>query len=583
MDVSVMPWGVHVVDARLKTEAGMVLAAATARTCVVSDLVRDPPSTASLAGRPGQTVLLTDLSSRAHFAAEPWTTGAFRGPDNAESRALLIAESGSGQCTIRLPVAGWHAVALGLVGGDSEVDVRLGEGTDVRRCRLDVWREHDRAEGLGEAFVGCADLAGTTLILSPVAGKPCRLAFIRLSGLSPEQVRLAKAGKEPNSDKRVTVNNDGFSMFFGGTDSLEQLHDMIDRYAGRNLYSYDYCTGTDATCTYDTKVGTVFGTYKNTFWRQGDRRAHDAIQKLIAEGNDPLRVIIDRCRDKGIRVNVSFRACANYPPPMADTFNGELYWKHEDCRIMTRWGKPAYRLSYAYPEVRAFRLAIIREAAGYGPDGIHLDFLRHPPFVGYDAPLLKAYREKYGADPLEEPEDERWYDLCAEVMTGFVQDVRNAIDAEGKRQGRKLTLSASFDVDNYRKQGLDVAQWIRDGLVDQISPGRHGLGGIYFPVTQFADMVRGTSCGLFPRLEHTIAGHDPTPESERGEVTFESERMTLNLYRARALQLYDEGADGIYLFNTSGIGLINPLSDRAGLRAWNEFERPFIGWFDPVR
>jgi len=95
-------------------------------------------------------------------------------------------------------------------------------------------------------------------------------------------------------------------------------------------------------------------------------------------------------------------------------------------------------------------------------------------------------------------------------------------------------------------------------------------------------MVRGTNCRLFPRLEHIIAGHDPTPESERGEVKFQSERMTLNLYRARALELYGEGADGVYLFNTNGLPFLEALSDVPGLRAWEAFERPFVGWFEPV-
>jgi len=483
---------------------------------------------------------------------------------------------------VRLPATGWHAVAAGLIGGDSEIDARLGVDGAFTRCRRQVWRQHERAEGLDEAFVGCADLNDTTLTLRPVSGRPCRLAFVRLLGLSQEQAHLAEAAAQPSEDKRVTVNNDGFSMFFGGLDSREKLHRVIDRYAGRRLYSYDYCTGSDASCTYATKVATVFGTYKNTYWRQGDKRAHDSIQKLIAEGNDPLRVVIDRCHEQGLRVHVSFRACANYPPPMADTFNGEHYWKHHDCRIMMRWGTRNCRLSYAYPEVRAFRLAIIKEAVGYGPDGVHLDFLRHPPFVGYDKPLVDAFQQRYGADPLAEPEDERWYGLCAEVMTGFVRDVRRVLDEAGRAEGRRLTLSASLDYANYRQQGLDVARWVKEGLVDKISPGRHGLGGIYFSVAPFAKMVRGTPCKLFARLEHIITGHDPTPESERGEVRYESEHMTLNLYRARALELYDEGADGLYLFNTSGLGLINVLSHVAGLRAWDAFERPFIGWREAI-
>jgi hypothetical protein len=167
-------------------------------------------------------------------------------------------------------------------------------------------------------------------------------------------------------------------------------------------------------------------------------------------------------------------------------------------------------------------------------------------------------------------------------MTEFVRDVRAALDEIGRKNGKRIELSASMEYRNNLEQGLDVARWVKEGLVENLSPGVHGFGGAYFPIRRFADMVRGTKCKLFPRLEHTIKGHDPTPESERGEVTFEREAMTLNRYRARALELYGEGADGIYLFNTAGLPFIDPLSDIAGLKAWRAFQAPLVEWFDEM-
>lgn len=581
-DVAVgsLPVGLHEFATRVVTHEGTPLALAHVRTFVVAALLHNPAAASPVVGKPGQAVMLADLGRYAESPATNWSEATFRRGGRAAAEPLRVAEKGAAAVSVTLPARGWHAVSIGMVGGDSQVDARLGAQGSFRRCRLEVWRQHEKATGLGEAFVGCADLSDTTLCLKPVGRKPCRLAFVRLLGMSEEQVRLVLAARKPKEAKSVSVNNDGFSMFFSGMDSKERLHRMIDLYADKRLYSYDYCLGSDASCTYDTKVGSIFGAGLDKFWRQGDKRAHDNVHKFIAEGNDPLRVVIERCRENGMRVHASFRMNANYPPPMAKTFNGDLYWKHYDCRITSRHGRRSYRLSYAFPQVRAFRLAIIKEAIGYNPDGIHLDFLRHPPFLGYDKPLLDAFQKKYGVDPLKVPEDERWQGLCAEVMTGFVRDVRSALDAAGKAQGRHLTLSASFDYCNYAAHALDVERWVRDGLVDNISPGLHGLGGIYFSVAPFAKMARGTRCELFPRLEHTVKGHDPTPESERGEVKFESEHMTLNRYKARALDLYDEGAQGFYLFNTSGLPFIDAMSDIEGLRAWNAFERPLVGWFE---
>ncbi|NOZ23323.1 MAG: family 10 glycosylhydrolase [Planctomycetes bacterium] len=496
---------------------------------------------------------------------------------------IRVRQSIGEKTAIVLPATGWHAVTVGLVGGDSEVNVRLGEGAAPRRCRLETWGAKRPGHILGESFVGCQNLDNTTLVIEPVKGKPARLAFVRLLGLSEDEIKLAKAARVPNEAPRVTVNNDGFSMFFSGVNSREQIEKMLDPYAGKALYSYDYGLGPCSTFTYDTKIGTIFGSNVKKLWRQGDQRAADGVRKLIAEGNDPLRVVVEHGHRLGLRIHATFRMNANYGMPMADTFNGEFWHKHPEYRLITKWGKPSPNLSYAYPEVRKFRLAIIKEAAGYDVDGIHLDFLRHPPFFGMDKPLVDAYREKYGEEPPKgDDADERWDQLRADVMTGFMREVRSALNEIGEKRGRPVELSASMEFRNNLEQGLDVERWVKEGLVDNISPGVHGLGGKYFPIEKFAKMVKGTKCKLFARLEHTIKGHDPTPESERGEVTFEREHMTLNRYRARALEVYAEGGDGIYLFNTGGVSFIDALSDINGLKAWEVFEEPLVGWFDDV-
>lgn len=39
---------------------------------------------------------------------------------------------------------------------------------------------------------------------------------------------------------------------------------------------------------------------------------------------------------------------------------------------------------------------------------------RHPPFFGFDEPLLRAFREKYGEDARAvKPDDPRWLDLTS--------------------------------------------------------------------------------------------------------------------------------------------------------------------------
>ncbi len=571
IDVSSLKDGPQFLTWVLQSEKWGVLARKSHKIYKVGEILMNPKQ--SIDAKVGQVVMLDKFE------------GAWRESDfvsgQGGTRKIRQGKIGGKPLQVALPVKGWYAVSLSLIDG-SQAEVQL-EKAPAKRVNLQVWTQYDKALGLGEALVGVADLNVSKLTIRPIGKAACQIAFVRLLALSPQQIQLVKAAQVPNQTGRVTINNDGFSMFYAGVNSKEDLFKVVDKYRGKRLYSYDYCLGSDATCTYDTKVGTVFGSHVEKFWRQGDRRAYEGIKKLIAEGNDPLRVVIGRCRSIGQLVHVSFRMNANYAPPNAKTMNGRQYWDNYDCRIVNSNKKYSYRLSYAYPQVRKYRLAVIKEGLTYGPDGLNLDFLRHPPFVGFDPPLVEAFKKQYGLDAFKNPNDPRWLAMQAQVMTGFVRSVRQVLNEESKRQGRKMTLTVAFDYSGYQEQALDVQRWVKEGLVDQIIPGVHGYGGSRFSVAKFAQMVKGTDCQLFVRLEHTIIGHDPTPESERGEEKIHREHVTLNSYRRRALELYGEGAEGIYIFNNSGLGFINTLSDKNGLRLWDEFEQPLIDWFEAGR
>jgi len=572
--------------------AGDILAEAQARTFVCASVVRDPGEQTKLQSSPAAVVLLTsfDIFLRSQVqgeqgkSSEKWGAKTAQVAGGAATMPLVVAAAGAPTLRIPLPVSGWYAVTVGLVGGDSSVKTAILPDDKARTCKLEMWGDRRPGLVLGEAFVGCRQLRDSTLELAPVKGSPARLAFVRLLGLSEREIALVQAAGKPTAARRVIIHSDGFSGFFsGGYSTKEKLQRVINRFADSRIYSFDWCVGPSSTFTYDTKIGTIFGSNVEKFWRRGDKRAAEAVQRLIAGGDDPLRVVVNQAHERGVRINATLRMNANYSGDPAKIFNGEFYWQHLECRILDKKGKPRPHLSYAYSVVRDFRLSIIREAAGYGVDGIHLNFLRHPPFFGFDPPLVEAFQERYGLHPLEHATDERWYRLRADVMTDFIRRVRAALDELGKKTGKRLTLSATMEYHNYLEQGLDVERWVREGLVDLISPGIHGLGGIYFPIDKFTAMVKGTNCKLFPMLECTIKGHDPTPESERGEIVYESERMTLNRFRRRFLELHREGAEGVYPFNGGTPRLVNTLSHLPGLEEWEHFESPLVEWFAEVQ
>jgi hypothetical protein len=162
----------------------------------------------------------------------------------------------------------------------------------------------------------------------------------------------------------------------------------------------------------------------------------------------------------------------------------------------------AYRsqLSFAFPEVRRYKLAIVEELlAGYALDGLFLDWIRTGDVrdnpqndasgvadYGYEAPLLARWREASGGNA-DRPEngDDKWVKIRAEPQTIFMRDLRNLVS----RQTRMLPVAALVGhpwhyrgernrIDgNLRGLLLDVGTWARLGLIDAIVPAGYYMDG----------------------------------------------------------------------------------------------------------
>ena len=89
----------------------------------------------------------------------------------------------------------------------------------------------------------------------------------------------------------------------------------------------------------------------------------------------------------------------------------------------------------SYPEVQDFRLALVREAVDRGVDGM---YLVDGGYVGYEEPVVESFREQYGLSPHDlPPDDARWAAHQGQVLSGYLERVRAAID----EAGRTVTLA----------------------------------------------------------------------------------------------------------------------------------------------
>jgi uncharacterized lipoprotein YddW (UPF0748 family) len=175
---------------------------------------------------------------------------------------------------------------------------------------------------------------------------------------------------------------------------------------------------------------------------------------------------------------------------------------HPEFRWVRRDGRTYHsQLSFAFPEVRAYKLALIDELTkNYDLDGLFLDWIRtgdvrdNPQTdaagiadSGYEQPNIDAFKEEYGVDPHEVPnDDERWVRTRAKPQTEFMRDVRARINRH--RRPLPITVMVAHPwhyrglmdpiAGNLNGLLLDVATWADEGLIDAAIPaGYYRPGG----------------------------------------------------------------------------------------------------------
>ena len=170
----------------------------------------------------------------------------------------------------------------------------------------------------------------------------------------------------------------------------------------------------------------------------------------------------------------------------------EFTKQHPEFRWHKRDGTPYHsQLSFAFPEVRRYKLSILKELiANYALDGFFLDWIRTGDVrdnpqndaegvanYGYEKPLLKSYKSRFKKDATQVANGEdAWVRLRAEPQTEFMREVRKLT----RKQKRKLPVSVLVGhpwhyrgevnkIDgNLRGLLLDVKTWAAEGLRDSV-------------------------------------------------------------------------------------------------------------------
>ncbi|GAA3403150.1 hypothetical protein ACFFNY_06030 [Paenibacillus hodogayensis] len=549
----------------------------------------------------GQVYLFTDVDQAADSSGKPpWEAGwklASYSYDGSDSGGLLV-ESTSEAGTLELPVSlhGWYGVYIGYVSGTEGLTVSAG--TQSRSIVLDGVETSDPygSKAIAEVFAFASDFQNGTVALSAIPGKQARVAYVKLKGLTPEEILLNAKPDEGAAGKRVIYNNDGYSDYFSGKYDTEQklIDNAVTILAGQDANSLYWALGTTMLILRDSvAAGRPYASLtpeqERDLMRDGDKRVRDAVLGFVDAGKDPLTIVARKANELGMDAYASLRMSAFYNQNVYPWLNGNLYTDFANKGYLQKKsnGTPDVRMSYAYPEYREYIIDVLKEAVSVTDEqgqkllrGVELDYSRYPYVLGYEPVLTNAYAVQYGTAPQQETTpggQARWNEFKAGVMTEFMREVRSELP------GQQISVRIPYDL--YVQNGLDIETWIQEQLIDTLVVCTLSHETFFAEIGSFRDMTAGTGVKLYGNINGTLSGNDLTRQEEellkRGiRIKTGHETVSKQQYLLRTHEFYEAGYDGVYIFNNwsgradGGQSILGELGDKVKVEKWYQFAYP---------
>ena len=184
-------------------------------------------------------------------------------------------------------------------------------------------------------------------------------------------------------------------------------------------------------------------------------------------------------------------------------------------------------MDFTKPAVQAYYREYVRELCEkYDIDGIELDFLRSCPIMSSATPENR------------------------EILNEYIASLRAVINEVAEAKGKTIGLSVRVYAEEAQNldYGIDVAQWIADGSVDQVTVSGWYIPTYYnIPIEAWRESIdaRNVSGNSYTLLAGTDWGVRCDSRPYVGYVMW----ITLEQFRGFVSASYEKGADGIYIFN----------------------------------
>lgn len=515
---------------------------------------------------------------------------------------MLLAgeETGAPEVRYGLGREGWHRIYIGLYpeGGTADVQVRLTDDTSPCVLHINQGRDHpDRPAGHAIFDVAWkeADLTGQDIHFTQVcthvgapdggaAARRCaraKIAYVKLVPMSDSEVAGMNADRQRRENRRLFAHNDAHGpLFLYRAIREEELRREVEPYRNTDFSRLYWEMGAGDILYHLGEKGRLpTCDRREDFERQGDRLHAESWRFFRDQGIDPLKIALEYTHEIGMEFHAAYRTAGFYFPVPFDQWNdGGLYEQRPDLRAVTKDGRQAPRISYAYPETRRIVVDILAEVARHPVDGIAILYNRRPPLVGYEPPLVEGFMDQFGEDPRELPDDdERWLHYRSIALTEFMRELRSEMDAMAQKQGRKrigISVCVSNREENFL-HGLDLETIIGEELIDTLipytsAPGLDSSAEAWRTAEEaayFVSLTQGTSC----TLSMSLLPRHLSPED----------------YRRKAAMLYGVGVERFFFWDSAGASgrasfgpsweALRRLGHREEVEEWVRSGEPSLG------
>jgi hypothetical protein len=332
--------------------------------------------------------------------------------------------------------------------------------------------------------------------------------------------------------KLLIYNDDGWSSYMRYPAPMspdDVVAVTVGPVIGTSVTHYQFCALGGHAVNYNSSFLPRVGEMMDEIDTLHVWRMRETLRHLEQLGTDPLRIVSAACRENGITCQFSLRMNDRhhtYTHPDGSWYFPELLspWLDEHPELLL----PDRALDYAKEPVADYRKAQIQEILdNYDVDGIDLDFTRFKPW----------FRE--GEEQAGMPR-----------MTALIRDLR----AMTRDAGKTLSARFEYDPDVCIASGLDVATWLEEGLLDQITLGGVGDHTPDAPCDWWVERAHASGCVVCPGMEGQLhwvpgCGGGGTGTRSGNGVRDGFGPPTMAYMRAVTANHYRSGADGISLFN----------------------------------